>query len=82
MLCPGAGSTSQLPLICKAKNSEIINTGLSLQLAGQTGLSRCILVVGGIRCRVQAGSLLDSFLDSLIYFFICITGVPAGLSGA
>lgn len=81
MLCPGAGSMSQLPLICKAKNSESINTDLSLQLAGQIGFSRCIFVVGGIQRRVQAGRLLDSFLSSLIYSFICITGVPAGLSG-
>lgn len=59
MLCPGAGSASQLPLICEAKNSEMINMDLSLQLAGQSGLSRCIFVVGDIQHRVQAGSLLD-----------------------
>lgn len=53
-MCPGAGSVSQLPLICEAKNSESINMDLSLQLSGQTGCSRCIFVIGDIQRRVQA----------------------------
>lgn len=68
MLWLGAGSTSQLSLICKAKNSESINTNLCLQLAGQPGLSGGIFLVGAIRHREQAGSsLIPQWFGSLFY---------------
>lgn len=48
MLWLGAGSTSQLSLICEAKNSESINRNFCLQLAGQPGLSGGTFLVGAV----------------------------------
>lgn len=70
MLWLGAGSTSQLSLICEAKNSESINTSLCLQLAGQPGLSGGIFLVGAIQHREQARQLvrlIPQWFGSLFY---------------
>lgn len=67
MLWLGAGSTSQLSLICEAKNSESINRNLCLQLPGQAGLSRGIFLVGSPRHREQLLRLIPQWLGSLFY---------------